>query len=453
MKKILLGALIFLPFCLYSQCYKMVATGGFHTLALETNGTLWAWGYNEYGQLGTGTTISVNAPVQIGSDSDWKYIEASTICSYAIKENGTLWAWGAGLYGSVGNGSNSNVLAPVQIGTDTQWKIVEAGSDHIVALKNNGTLWSWGYNLFGQLGDGTNTNKNAPVQIGTANDWESVSAGFRHTLAIKTNGTLWSWGENNFGALGDGSTINRNVPAQVGLATDWQQVSAGNTVTEAIKENGTLWAWGHNFAGCFGSNSTGDSGSPIPIQIGLATNWQLVSCGLGPQTLAIKTDGTLWTWGFNNNGQLGIGSLENSDTPIEIGSNLIWKHSTSGIYHSGAINLDGGIIIFGDNGYGAIGNSTYVDTLSPFEVPCMTPLKVSQPDQMQFGFYPNPVKDILHLEHLEGIGIITIADITGKTIMKTEAVETIDLSGFQAGVYLLNVSSGGTTRIYKVVKL
>lgn len=443
----------------YSQCYKMVATGGYYTLALETNGTLWSWGYNQFGQLGIGSTVSTTSPVQIGSDNDWKYINASADCSYAIKEDGTLWAWGSNYFGQVGNGNNTDVYAPVQIGTDADWKIIASGSYHALAMKENGTLWSWGSNQFGQLGDGSYTWKNTPAQVGDDDDWKSISGGYRHTFAIKNNGSLWGWGENNFGALGDGSTINKNLPVQIGTSVDWKCAAAGNTVTLAIKNDNTLWAWGHNFSGCFGDNyASGDAGSPIPIQIGSANTWESISCGISPQTLAIKTDGSLWSWGFNNNGQLGIGSSANTFSLNDISGGLVWNSANSGVYHSAAISQDGTIVTFGDNGYGAIGDGTYIDKFSPFTVSCMQPLEVSNNILTRLEIYPNPFTDRVHFNSDKTISSIEVIDNLGRCILQPEVSihngqAELDLSAItQSGVYLLKVTSADKTEVARIIR-
>jgi len=299
--------------------WQSVSAGGSHTVAIKRDGTLWAWGYNGWGQLGDGSFTDRTTPVQIGTATNWQSVSAGGIHTIAIKGDGTLWAWGSDSSGQVGDGTNSNsITSPVQIGTATNWQSVSAGYSHTEAIKGDGTLWAWGNNGFGQLGDGSAINKSSPVQIGTTSNWQSVSAGggyTAYTVAIKRDGTLWAWGYNGNGQLGDGSYTHRTSPVQIGTATNWQSVAAGYYHTEAIKGDGTLWAWGYNHSGQLGNGSTTDIASPV--QIGTATNWQSVSVG-GENTVAIKGDGTVWAWGNNSSGQLGVGGTTNRTSPVQV---------------------------------------------------------------------------------------------------------------------------------------
>jgi len=246
------------------SCIQAFSVGIKNTFAITTDGSLWAWGSNEYGRLGDGTetvygfshTITVDndkkSPVKIGTATNWASIVASGGHTVAIKTDGTLWAWGFNGTGQLGDGTNTQRTSPVHIGTATNWKSVSTVGDHTVAIKTDGTLWAWGFNYFGQLGDGTITNRNSPVQIGTATNWKSIGAGSGHTIAIKTDGTLWAWGYNGSGQLGDGTSTQRTSPVQIGTANNWKSISLGNAHTIAIKTDGTLWAWGYNGNGQLG---------------------------------------------------------------------------------------------------------------------------------------------------------------------------------------------------------
>src|SRR5579872_4197543 len=168
--------------------------------------TLWAWGYNGYGQLGDGTSTDHHSPEQIGTDANWAQVSAGGLnFTVAIKTEGTLWAWGFNNDGELGDGTTTGRDSPEQIGTDTNWAQVSAGDSDTLAVRTDGSLWGWGFNGNGQLGDGTTTGRNSPEQVGTDINWAQVSAGYSHTLAIKTDGTLWAWGFNGDGELGDGT--------------------------------------------------------------------------------------------------------------------------------------------------------------------------------------------------------------------------------------------------------
>ncbi|HUR17631.1 MAG TPA: hypothetical protein VMZ51_01685, partial [Acidimicrobiales bacterium] len=219
--------------------WATVAAGGYHTAAIRTDGTLCAWGNNEYGQLGDGsTTARSSIPVQVGTATNWATVAAGGKHTAAIRTDGTLWAWGNNDSGQVGDGTLTAHSIPVQVGTATNWATVAAGGNHTAAIRADGTLWAWGYNGYGQAGSGSFF----PARLGTATDWATVAAGHSHTAAVKTDGTLWAWGYNGYGQLGDGTTTTRFVPVQVGTATDWATVVAGDSHTAAVRTDGTLWA-------------------------------------------------------------------------------------------------------------------------------------------------------------------------------------------------------------------
>src|SRR3989338_5468335 len=207
--------------------WSSVSAGYYHTIAIKTDWTLWAWGFNNYGQLGDGTTTNRSSPTQIGSGTNWSSVSAGGYHTVAIKTDGTLWVWGNNGNGKLGDGTTTDRYSPVQIGRGTNWSTVSAGGYHTVAIKTDGTLWVWGNNGNGKLGDGTTTDRYSPVQIGSGTNWSSVSTGGHHTIAIKTDGTLWAWGYNVYGGLGDGTTTDRTTPTQIGVS--WTMLKLPDT--------------------------------------------------------------------------------------------------------------------------------------------------------------------------------------------------------------------------------
>jgi alpha-tubulin suppressor-like RCC1 family protein len=201
-----------------------VRAGGNFTLARRADGTIWGWGTNQFGQLGLGTnTGRALSPTLIGTNSDWTNISAGVSHSLGLRADGTLWAWGRGEFGQLGlgsttNGATTNVLAPMRLGSDSDWRFIEAGSFHSFGIKTDGRLFAWGANWFGQLGDGSSgsvalTNqgdKYFPVPIGT-NTWLAVDAS-THSLGLDMSGRIWAWGWNSHGQIGNGTTNNSNVP-------------------------------------------------------------------------------------------------------------------------------------------------------------------------------------------------------------------------------------------------
>jgi alpha-tubulin suppressor-like RCC1 family protein len=319
--------------------WKEISCGYTHTAAIKTDGTLWIWGRNTYGQLGDNSISDTSSPIQtISGGTNWKQVSVGRDFTAAIKTDGTLWTWGYNFYGQLGNNSANNTSSPVQtIAFGTNWKQVSAGQFHIAAIKTDGTLWSWGRNGQGQLGNNSANNTSSPVQTITfGTNWKQVSCGY-HTTAVKTDGTLWSWGYNGFGGLGDNTATPKSSPVQtITFGTNWKQVSVGRDFTAAIKTDGTLWTWGYNFYGGLGDNTISHKSSPVQT-ITFGTNWKQVDAGQR-HTGAIKTDGTLWTWGRDNYGQLGDNSISDKSSPVQtiaFGSN--WKQVSCGYFHTAAV--------------------------------------------------------------------------------------------------------------------
>jgi alpha-tubulin suppressor-like RCC1 family protein len=328
--------------------WKYVSSGHYYTMAIKSDGTLWGWGANNYGQLGDGTTVERDNPVQIGTDSNWEKVYAKFIHTFAIKSDGTLWGWGYNRYGELGNGSVSDKHVPTQEPSkSTTWSDIAIGYYHTVALKSDGTLWACGRNNFGQLGDGTSTDRHTFVSIMPAvSDWSGVAAGYYHSIAVRQNGTLWGWGRNNYGQIGDSTTTNKNVPTQEALGdTDWETVASGYNHSLALKNDGSLWGWGYNNYAMIGDGTRTSRSTPTQ-EASSATDWVALDGG-NYHSLALKSDGTLWGWGYNNYGQL------------TIGINL-WRYGPEGLeadtqnamvsasqYQSSVITNDGRLITWG----------------------------------------------------------------------------------------------------------
>jgi len=255
--------------------WKEISANFLHTIGLRTNGTLWAWGNNEYGSLGDGTAINRNVPTQIGTATNWKTVATCDSTSFGIKTDGSLWGWGynGGLLGILVFEVNFS-YAPIQIGNlgvyETDWDKITGGPNnmHVLALKNSGALYSWGstwgtYEALGRSG-----NSALPAQIGADTDWVYIACGFDTSFAIKSNGTLWGWGKNDKGQLGDGTQITRSVPTQIGTDTDWVSVSAGYAHSVGLKSNGAVYTWGDDSLEQQG-NGFGGGGylSPVALNI------------------------------------------------------------------------------------------------------------------------------------------------------------------------------------------
>jgi alpha-tubulin suppressor-like RCC1 family protein len=206
-----------------------------HVIATKFDGTLWSWGAGTLGALGRGNAtvgaaaggIHYSSPCQVGSLTDWKFVSAGSQVSGCIKTDGTLWTWGTNIYGQLGVGNVQYYSSPVQVGALTNWKYINYGTDHCLAILEDGTMWTWGRNDLGQLGNGNRINYSSPIQVGPLNLWKYVSAGDGVSAAIKTDGTLWMWGAGAGGAIAQGNIINYSSPVQVGTLTNWKMVNAG----------------------------------------------------------------------------------------------------------------------------------------------------------------------------------------------------------------------------------
>ena len=303
--------------------WRAVTAGRAHALAVKSDGSLWAWGSNGSGQLGDGTTEMRSVPVPVGAPTTtWRAIAAGEEHSLAIRSDGTLWAWGNNLSGRLGDGTETQQVRPTQIGTGGNWLAVAAGASHSVALKSDGTLWSWGNNHNGQLGGGgALAGRKSPEQIGTESSWAAIAVGNFYTMALRADGTLWAWGHNGLGQLGDGTATgptnqSRFTPIQVGIATTWRRIAAGENHGMALQSDGSLWIWGHNLGGQVG-DGTDMNIRPSPVRIGSATSWSALAGGAF-HTVGFQVDGTFWTWGFNGFGQLGDGTTTTRLSPTAI---------------------------------------------------------------------------------------------------------------------------------------
>ena len=327
--------------------WKQVSAGNQHTAAIKTDGSLWIWGDGDFGKLGTNdTTPKRNTPVTtfVGG-TDWKQVSCSPSNSTAaIKTDGTLWVWGRGINGVLGiNNTDDRSIPVTTFAGGTTWKQVSAGNQHTAAIKTDGSLWTWGRNSDstdgGNLGTNDNTNRNTPVTTFSGGiNWKSVATGNLFTVAIKTDGTLWTWGRGTDGKLGINAVANsRSTPVTTFAGgTNWKLVSCIDSHISAIKTDGSLWTWGLGTSGQLGDNTIITKSTPVTTFAG-GNNWKSVAAG-GSHTAAIKTDGSLWIWGEGGYGRLGTNNETTRSTPVTTfagGNN--WKQVIVGPTHTAAI--------------------------------------------------------------------------------------------------------------------
>ncbi|MBD0379624.1 cadherin-like beta sandwich domain-containing protein [Paenibacillus sp. WST5] len=406
-----------------------IASGGFHSIALNTAGTIMAWGNNEAGQLGDGTTTNRSIPVQISdlittdaSNADLSgltlsqgllnptfaadktsysavvanEVSALTVTATAADSEATVTVNEA----AASSGQASNPVS-LNVGANTIQVIVTAqddittkiytievsraagasllpksviagGVEHSIALKKDGTVWSWGDNEYNQLGDGTTIDRLTPVQVSGLTGVASVAAGRYLAIALKNDGTLWSWGANGFGSLGSGGAEDRSVPGEVAGISGVSAVATGGFHAIALKNDGSIWTWGLNARGQLGDGTTTTRFSPVPVA---GLNGVTAIEGGFEHTVALKSDGTVWAWGANLSGQLGNGTTANSLTPVQVPGLSGVIAIASGDYHSFALKSDGTLWAWGGNGRGQLGDGTTIDRRSPVQVGGITGVK------------------------------------------------------------------------------
>jgi alpha-tubulin suppressor-like RCC1 family protein len=310
--------------------------------AIKTDGSLWTWGRNEKGELGQNNLTYLSSPTQVGTDGTWSNgtMRGRQEGGLVAKTDGSLWVWGINDYGSLGLNQNANAVklsSPAQIPGSTwsttthTWNAPKycTGNQTCITIKTDGTLWTWGNGNYGHLAQniGVYAHRSSPVQVGTETTWSAVSGG-QSISALKTDGSLWVWGDNSRGQLGlnqdsgqYAGSYAKSSPTQVGTETNYSQISTGKKGQWAIKTDGTLWGWGENGFGQLGQNQaqtpSNDYNRSSPVQVGSDTNWQQVSAGTD-MTIALKTDGTFWSWGYNFAGSLGLGGAASRSSPTQV---------------------------------------------------------------------------------------------------------------------------------------
>jgi hypothetical protein len=312
--------------------------------SVRDDGTLWIWGYNDNGALGLNQPDNnrYSSPIQIPGTT-WSRVSLTTERGMASKSDGTLWVWGDNGAGKLGQNNETKYSSPVQIPGTTWSDEFATGHSHTLAIKTDGTLWAWGNNGDGRLGQGNETQYSSPKQIpGTT--WSKVAAAQKNSMAVKTDGTLWSWGEGVDGSLGHNNNSKYSSPRQI-PGTTWIEPGCGYNWSGCVKTDGTLWTWGNNSVGNLGLNNRTNYSSPKQVS---GTTWAYLYGGQGNPSsdsaaMATKTDGTLWTWGNQEDGTLGLGDLVKCSSPTQVGSDTTWKvhRHASGVSKRGMIAIKG----------------------------------------------------------------------------------------------------------------
>lgn len=338
------------------------AAGGHFTILVNEGGGLLAFGLNDHGQLGDGTTESRTTPVTIMPAVQFSNVFCGASSAYVIDRSGNLYAWGNNENGRLGDGTASDRLSPVQIMAGTRFTSVSAGSEHVLALDSEGGLWAFGANDHGQLGDGTTSGRSTPIHIMDGTEFIHINAGGYFSFAIDADNRLWAFGWNNHGQLGDGTTTEQHTPVQVMSERRFSRIAAGNYHTLAVDFNGKLWGFGMNMNGQLGDASRGDKLTPAEI---LSERTFTEISAKGTHSLALDTDGGLWAFGGNAYGQLGDGTNTNKTTPVQTGAGMHFTGIYTGWYHTVGTDAEGRIWLWGSNRDGELGDETTQNHDSP----------------------------------------------------------------------------------------
>jgi alpha-tubulin suppressor-like RCC1 family protein len=353
---------------------KSVAAGGYHSIALKSDGTISTWGLNSTGQLGISSTVNAKVPVSIATITGVTAISGGRAHSQAIGgSNGTLWSWGTNTYGAIGDNTATNRTAPVTTLLTSGIMSLAAGAQHTLYVKWDGSVWAWGSNASGQIGDGPPLTKRLiPVQVSSLSGITSVAAGPSYSLALASNGTVFAWGLNNYGQLGDGTFTNRSLPTLIPGLSGIVAIAAGATHALALRYDGKVYAWGRNHLGQLGDETQIDRSTP-----GLVSYLdKAVAIGAGAShSLAIHQNGTAYTWGSGEDGQLcdfGSGSGHISSVITQIPGITKGVGVAAGAKHSLLLEANGNTWACGDNQYGQLGNGSTTDSSSPVLVANLT---------------------------------------------------------------------------------
>lgn len=343
-----------------------VACGLSHIVVLRKDGTVWSIGRNIDGELGNGSATSTQSGVQTIGLSDVTSVGAGGNRSVARKGDGSVWTWGANEQGQCGDGSYSSRRMPAKVYGDPGFTQVCGGAGHAVALGPEGTVWAWGMNNLGQVGDGTTWDRHTPVNVAASTRFKMVRTGWYHTLALSETGVVWSWGDNSMGAAGDPTDYVRKAPAPVAGATDVVGIGAGQYHSILVKANGTVWTWGINAFGILGDGSTTFSRT-TPGQVPGLTGIVKVEGG-STHSLALSSGGEIWSWGTNSAGELGDGTTTGRKTPVKVTELTDVKDISSGAGFNLALKTDGTVWAWGANTHGQLGDGTTINRTTPQQV-------------------------------------------------------------------------------------
>lgn len=370
-------------------------TAGFEHSMVIDNGHVFAWGSNSNGQVGESSASFLNTPTRIPTLQNIIALAQGSAANHALalREDGSVWAWGNNNAGQLGIGDAdvTHLRTPKMIEGIYGVVALAVGRNHSVALKDDGTVWTWGDNSYGQLGLYNQKTSLAPVKIEGLSDIVSVVAGYHHTLALKKDGTVWAWGKNLNGQLGNGSNDNNHLPTQIKDLQNIVYISSGAAHCMALKGDGTVWAWGWNDYGQLGNGNF--KSLNLPTQLSVSNIVKIAAGGL--HTIALTTKGNVYAWGANTFGQLGKSSNRNFAKPVKVFSIKNAISVVAGDMHSLAVDNGGNVHSWGSNSNYQLGltdDLSSITALNVYQIKDDAPLALTALNNQTPSITPIPNK-------------------------------------------------------------
>lgn len=442
---------------------QSIGAGHFHSIFTCSTGTIYSTGNNQGGQLGNGTFSPSSTPVQSIGLSGIIAVSGGRYHSLFIKNDNTVWSVGSNSNGQLGDGTTNNTrTTAVQVSSLSEITRMAAGSSHSLFSKNDGTVWSVGSNATGSLGDGTFIDKSTPIQITSLSGITKISGGGDFSIFLKNNGTVWSTGDNGFGQLGDGTMVNyRAIPVQVDNVSGIIEISAGFRHNLFLKSDGTVWSVGYNDYGQLGDGTSYSGSGPSNIKYSavqvLGLTGIIAVSGGGDHSLFLKNNGTVWSVGQNYYGQLGDGTIVNKSTPVQVVGLTDVVEISAGYRHSLFLKSDGTVWAAGFGADGALGIFGAGNTSTPTQITGLC--NVLEVEDFNYDneltLYPNPTNGLVNFKTSENTRLnIKVYNAFGKQITHFNDTYTIDISNLTSGLYFVKLFHPETlqTTTRKIIK-
>jgi len=443
MKKILLIALLSTSYS-YSQCFVKMVSGEQHTIAIADDGTLWGWGSNSSGEAGISTSYPnhVNVPTQIGTANNWTDIACGSYHTLALNTDEELYSWGYNAYGQLGTGDYSIRTSPTLL--SGAWKAIGTGYYHSFAISIEGGLFGTGSGDQGQLGDNTMSDYTQFTSVASGNDWKTITGGNLFSIALKNDGTMYATGNNGNGQFGNGTTVSSDFWISTTSITNWDRIDAGVDYTFGLTDAGALYSWGGNLFGQLGQNGTVQQIEPQPV----STN--VIDFSAGYQSSIWTTTTNVYSAGRNGYYQAQTGTTNDVTSPNTWTNFNSPSIVTMGIFSSSVVDNDG-LVTWGRNDRGICGNGNFNAVTTPTTVLNCATANITEGGVFDGVVYPNPAQNTLNIELSEASSII-ISDINGKQLITshTNNSHVINVTDLESGIYFINTDNGTTKRFIKI---